>query len=81
MKQADVSSEVSKVMTNALCELQRLVTEDPSKQHDVLMITKTFLMGVISTAVDLTEVRAPGSAPFLFADIEAVAKSGGLRAI
>lgn len=41
-------------------------------------MTLTFLQGVISTAVDLAELHSPGSSPFIYADIESLAKSGGL---
>lgn len=68
-------------MTDALFELQKLVTENPEENIDIIGITKTFLIGVITTAIDLTELRVPGSTHFLYADIEAAAKAGGLRAI
>ncbi len=42
---------------------------------------KVFLLGVISTVVDLVEIENPGSAPFIYADVEAAAKAGGLRSI
>lgn len=81
LKDNEITSELNKVMGNALLQLQQLVANDPSKNHDFLTVVKTFLLGTVSTAVDLVELHAPGSAPHLYADVEAAAKLGGLRAI
>jgi hypothetical protein len=77
----EISNELDLVMKNALFQLQKLINNDTSRSHDFLSIVQIFLLGVISTAVDLTEVNMPGSTPLLYADIEAAAKLGGLRAI
>jgi hypothetical protein len=61
--------------------LKKLVNSDLSQKHDFLSIVKTFLLVVMSTIVDLVEVNLPGSAPILYADAEAAAKLGDLRAI
>ena len=81
MKKNGVSQQINQTITNALLELQQLVIENPKENLDVIGITKTFLVGVMTTAIDLTQLKEPGSAPFLYADIEAAAKLGGLRAI
>ena len=73
--------ELSQVMADALFQLKKIVDNDSTKKHDILSIVKVFLLGVLSTAVDLVEISAPGSAPFIYADVEAAAKLGGLRAI
>lgn len=75
------TAELTKVMHEALLQLQRLVSQNPEQQPDVLGVVKTFLLGVISTAIDLTEVTHPGSTPMLYADLEAAMKMGGLREI
>ncbi len=75
------ADELNAVMTQALLRLQVLVNNDPTQQADLLSTAKIFLLGVVSTSVDLIELSSPGSAPFLYADIEAAAKAGGLRAI
>lgn len=80
-KNNDITNELNQTMTEALLQLKQLINQDTSKQYDLLSIVKVFLLGVLSTAVDLTEVHLPGSAPLLYADIEAAAKLGGLRAI
>lgn len=77
----DVSAKLSQVMEKALLELHRLIKSDPENPHDVLSITKLFLLGVVSTSIDLTEAVSPNSAPFLYADVEAAAKAGGMHAI
>jgi len=80
-KNNEISSELDQVMKNALFQLQNLINNDTAHSHNFLSVVKVFLLGVISTAVDLTEVNMPGSTPILYADIEAAAKLGGLRAI
>jgi hypothetical protein len=77
----EMMKELSQTMTSALLKLKVLVDRDASEKHDFLSVAKVFLIGIVSTAVDLIEVTLPGSAPFIYADIEAVAKQGGLRSI
>ncbi len=76
-----VVSELNQVMFDALSQLQVLVSSDLSQRPNFLDIAKTFLLGVISTSVDLVEIHLPGSASLMYADIEAAAKLGGLSAI
>lgn len=80
-KDNQITSELNQAMTNALLQLQKLVHSDLSQRHDFLSIVNTFLLGVVSTTVDLVEISLPGSAPFIYADVEAAAKLGGLHAI
>lgn len=80
-KSTEITDDLLKVMTAALLELQILVNKDVYQESDFSSIVKVFLLGVISTAIDLVELTSPGSAPFLYADIEAAAKHGGIRAI
>jgi hypothetical protein len=75
------TAELTKVMHEALFNLQNLVGQNPGQHPDFLGVVKTFLLGVISTAIDLTEVTHPGSTPLLYADLEAAMKMGGLREI
>ncbi len=77
----EVTDALHRVMTEALLQLQKLVSNDISQKHDFLSIVNVFLLRVVSTAVDLVEVTSPGATPLLYADIEAAAKLGGLRAI
>lgn len=72
---------LSQVMTDALLQLQHLVNQNQAQQPDFLEVVKTFLLGIISTAVDLVETTRPGSIPILYADLEAAMKMGGLREI
>lgn len=80
-KNKEITDELNKVMANALFQLKTLVDSDTRNKSDLLSIVNTFLLGVISTAVDLVEINLPESAPFIYADVEAAAKLGGLRAI
>jgi|APEBP8051072661_1049379.scaffolds.fasta_scaffold01356_8 hypothetical protein len=76
-----ITDQLNQTMTSALFELQKIIDKDLVKKNDFLSIVKIFLNGIISTSVDLVEHSTPGSAEILYADIEAVAKMGGLRAI
>jgi hypothetical protein len=80
-KSIEITRELNQVMLNAMLELKRLVDYDLSQKHDFLSTINTFLLGVVSSAVDLVELNLPGSAPFIYADVEAAAKLGGLRSI
>jgi hypothetical protein len=80
-KDNEITDELNQTMTNALLQLQKLVNRDLTQKHNFLDIVKWFLLGVISTAVDLAEINSPGATPLIYADIEAAAKLGGLRAI
>jgi hypothetical protein len=80
-KNSDITDDLNQVMKNSLLQLQKLVNSDLTRNLDYLSIVKTFLLGVISTAVDLAEINLPGSTPFIYADVEAAAKLGGLSAI
>ena len=75
------ADKLSAVMTQALFRLQALADNDPTQQIDLLMTAKTFLLGVVSTSIDLIELSSPGSAPLLYADVEAAANMGCLRAM
>lgn len=54
-KNNDISEKLSRVMVKTLFELHSLVKRNPDNQPDVLSITKLFLLGVVSTSIDLTE--------------------------
>lgn len=75
------TAELTKTMHEALLQLQSLVNQNPEQNPDFLGVVKTFLLGVISTAIDLAEATHPGSTPLLYADLEAAMKMGGLREI
>jgi len=53
---ANITEELQTVMADALQHQQKLVTNDQSKTCDLVSVVKMFLLGVISTAVDLVEV-------------------------
>ena len=82
MKQAtDPMTELNQIMADALLKIKKLVDDDETNQHDLVNTTKWFLLGVISTAIDLVEFQEPNNSPILYAEVEAAAKAGGLRAI
>lgn len=73
--------KITEVMTEALLALRDLVESDSRLKIDYFQVVSVFLQGVISTAIDLAEVHSPGVSPFIYAEIEAISKLGGLRAI
>ncbi len=77
----EITDEISQEMTRALLKLHKLTERDQSDEVDFTKVVKVFLLGVISTAIDLAELDLPGSALLIYADIEAAAKEGGLRKI
>ena len=81
MTSAHTTDPIAQVMREALFELQKLVTQRSANQADFLVIVKTFLLGVVTTAVELVGVTIPESAPILYADLEAAMKMGGMLEI
>lgn len=76
-----ITDELNQVMTTAIFQLQKIVTKDLVKKHNFLSVVKLFLSSIISTAGDLVELAEPGSAQIMYADLEALVKAGGFRAI
>ncbi len=76
-----IIDELNQVMTTAIFQLQKIVAKDVVKKHDFLSVVKLFLSSIMSTAGDLVDLAEPGSAQIMYADLEAIAKAGGLRAI
>lgn len=74
---ADVS-KLHKVLHESLLHLHQLTQGDTAEQ---LRTFSLFLIGLMSTAADLFDMDAPGSASMLYAEVEAAAKQGGLKAI
>ena len=74
-------NEIQQVMNNALFEMRDLVVRDGKNQAELVSTINLFLMTIISTTADLVEVNLPGSGAYLYAEIEAGAKIGGIRTI
>ena len=77
----NITRDLNTVILNTLLELKKLTDKDLTRQDNYMTVVSTFLSGVVSTAVDMVELTHPNSAPFLYADMEATAKAGGIRAI
>lgn len=73
--------ELNKIMADSLFQIKKLLDNTRDHTCDLLSIVKVFLLGVVSTAVDLVEIEHPGIAPAIYAEVEAAAKVGGLRSI
>jgi hypothetical protein len=80
-KTSKTNDKVSAIMTKALFSLRDLVDNDEEYETDYHQVVTLFLQGVISTAIDLTELHTPGISPMIYANIEASSKLGGLRSI
>ena len=70
--------ELRTIMTEALLKMQKLCEVE---KVNFLPFAKIFVHGVISTAADLAEAIEPNSGTVLYADIETIAKNGGIRSI
>lgn len=78
---AAILAKLNETMTQALFELKALTELEHSRSQDLFKFVKTFLIGIISTSIDMVEIEQPGISTALYAEVEAIAKMGGLRAI
>jgi hypothetical protein len=79
--QEPVFDELRHIMINALMQMQAITTSGALEKPNFVDMAKVFLLGLVSTAADLAEVTTLGAATYLYAEIEAGAKQGGLRFI
>jgi len=77
----NMPDEIQQIMTDSLFLLKKLLDIPSTQLTERLSIVNLFLVGIMSTTADLLELEFPGSAPMVYADMEAAAKSGGLKAI
>ena len=70
-------------MAQSLLQIRDLVVLDTesSDQAKVIPTITVFLLSVISTAADLVEMTVPGGSTYLYAEVEAGVKNGGIRSI
>lgn len=73
--------EFKTLMESALFQLQELTKHDHPQRIDFVQLVNIFLQSIISASVDLLGSSYPESAPYLYSEIEAIARSGGLLAI
>lgn len=71
--------DLNVIMTSALVQMQALVENDVIKELDFISAASVFLTGLMSTAAELSELVAPDSATYFYAEVETAAKNGGLR--
>ena len=72
---------LQQAMKDALLQISELVNLEDNDHSQLVPTINIFLLGIISTAADLVEVALPGSSAYLYAEIEAGAKNGGIRSI
>jgi hypothetical protein len=80
-KSEDVFSELQTIMANALVQMKTLIKNDVTKEINFVSMASLFITGLMSTAADLSELAIPGSAAYLYSEVEAAAKNGGFSAV
>lgn len=80
-KSKKVFDELNEIMTSSLLQMHKLVEEDVTKESDFISMASLFIIGLMSTASDLSKLVVPGSAAYFYTEIEAAAKNGGLRGV
>ena len=73
--------ELNIVMTRALIQMRTLVENDVTQEADFASMASLFLIGLMSTAADISEIMMPNSGAYLYSEVEAAAKKGGFRNI
>jgi len=73
--------EQKQIMTDALLKMSKLSESNSKESSGYLEMTKMFLIGIMSTAADLAEVRSQGASHWLYAEMEASARHRGLEGI
>ena len=73
--------ELQQIMANALLQMRDLVGFEEDEQAVLIPKISVFLLSVISMAADMIELATPGGGAFLYAEIEAGAKNGGISSI
>lgn len=81
MTKQNVYDELKIIMTDALLQMRTLVESGAAESVDFLSSLKVFLIGVISTAAGIGETFTEGASSWLYAEIEAAAKNGGVDII
>lgn len=77
----EIFDEQRQIMTEALLKMNRLAQSTLGANTEYLDLTKMFIVGILSIAADLAEVQAKGASSWLYTEIEAAARQGGLRGI
>lgn len=76
---SDVYSKLQEIITGAMLELQEVAGE--AHKAEFVNGMKLLMEGIMSTTADLAEVNVEGSGIYLYSEIEASAKKGGIRHI
>ena len=74
-KSEDIFSELQTIMANALVQMKILIKNDVTKETNFVSMASLFITGLMSTAADLSELAIPGSAAYLYSEVEAAAKA------
>ena len=74
-------TDIQHILTSSLQELVALCKDGTISDDKSLFVVSNFLKAIVSTAAGLMEIKIPGGAAFLYAEIEKDAKSGGMKSI
>lgn len=73
--------ELHDLMTKTLFQMRDLVNLAGNNPEELVPEIKLFLLSVVSTAADLVETAMPGGGAYIYEEIAAGAKIGGMRNI
>jgi hypothetical protein len=73
--------DLQEILTQSILKMRKLGSLDAKDQAEVVPMLSLFLLATISNAAELIELDIPGSGAYLYGEIEAGAKIGGINAI
>jgi hypothetical protein len=73
--------EQREIMTQALLKMSKLAQSNSKANSQYLLLTKLFVLGILSNAADMAEVQSEGASHWLYAEIEAAARQRGIEGI
>ena len=77
----ETMEELQQILNQALLKMRDLVSMDAMDPSELVPQISLFLLSVISNAAELVELAIPGCGAYLYAEIEAGAKIGGVGEI
>ena len=73
--------QLNQAVSTVLGELEAIINHNEGKDEDTYNAARKIVLEGITMALNLIEIKVPGSALLLYADVETVAKQGRARAI
>lgn len=76
-----IIEDLQSIATHALTQMYELYNLKKLDQDEIINIITGFVSTISSTAADMAEIISPGSGVYVYADLEALAKKGGIKSI